>query len=331
MPAGFLEEAPTDAVMLATFEGEGEGEVEIATEGEAVYRIDPNAQAELGWIEVLTSAGKRGNVPESYLEWSEAEPPAEQPTGGVSSPTSKTASSEYATDPGAMASSSSGAGAEAAAAGGERGGMDAMARRGVMLATFEGEGEGEIELAAEGETVYVVDPDAEAVLGWIEVRTASGKRGNVPESYVEWSAPEAPEEQPTGEGSVPSMVDEAPTAQLAESATATPEGGIGMSDDAENLMARRGVMLATFEGEGEGEIELATEGETVYVVDPDAEAVLGWIEVRTASGKRGNVPESYVEWSESAPRGTQDSAPAPTGVSAAAAGGGSGGGASSNG
>ena len=59
---------------------------------------------------------------------------------------------------------------------------------GRMVEAFRGETPGEVESAAAGEPVWKLDVGAAAVNGWVDVFMASGRRGNVPAMFVEWSA-----------------------------------------------------------------------------------------------------------------------------------------------
>ena len=194
---------------------------------------------------------------------------------------------------------------------------------GVMLVTFEGEGEGEIEIATAGETVRRLDPDSPPSGGWVEVVTASGKQGNVPESYVEWGAVQLPPivpaatPEPVPQDWVGSLSTQAATAMHDLHAVAAAAGAPAlppedevdedqwMADaraklDAAGAKPRR-LIIVLDDYEGEGDVYLAvTAGEKVWLCD-GANVPDGWLIVEKHDGKgqadqRGLVPETFVSF-----------------------------------
>ena len=80
VPWGYLQQCPPDGAMLAVFQGQTEGEVSEATEGEGVWRTDARAAAgQDGWEHVYLASGVLGYVPSSYVSW--GAPPSSPPVG----------------------------------------------------------------------------------------------------------------------------------------------------------------------------------------------------------------------------------------------------------
>ncbi|KOO35384.1 cd4-specific ankyrin repeat protein [Chrysochromulina tobinii] len=65
-----------------------------------------------------------------------------------------------------------------------------------MLLDFKGEGGGEIDSIAKGAPVWQIDPNAFRVGGWVQVVTAEGEGGFVPEEFVAWAERDATKEAP---------------------------------------------------------------------------------------------------------------------------------------
>ena len=81
VPSTFIEAVPADGVMLADFRGETEGEMDEAVMDELVWLVCPSKPAVDGWCDVITSRCRRGNVPESFVEWRLIDPETYVPAG----------------------------------------------------------------------------------------------------------------------------------------------------------------------------------------------------------------------------------------------------------
>lgn len=78
---------------------------------------------------------------------------------------------------------------------------------GWMRADFAGEGEGELSSAKAGDEIWQIDPHDTKDGGWVEVVTAHGERGCVPDNFVEWITPA---DLPTAAVAAPPAVAAAP-------------------------------------------------------------------------------------------------------------------------
>ena len=72
--------APADGRMTEAFRGETPGEIESAALREDVWKLDADAVADDGWVAVVTASGRRGHVPEAFVEWRGAASPQSPPS-----------------------------------------------------------------------------------------------------------------------------------------------------------------------------------------------------------------------------------------------------------
>ena len=185
-----------------------------------------------------------------------------------------------------------------------------------MLADFIGENEGELTAYA-GDTVLLLSTEEEVPNGWLLCSVDNGI-GFLPETFVAPVAVERPprivladfEAQNESELSVRQgdlvllmkpETTETGWAEVAPVGADDIEAAAGFVPSTYiSEVPPHGTFKASFQGETEGELPSAAEGDAVWRVDDGAEPVMGWIDVVLANGLRGQAPETYIEWDNAA-------------------------------
>ncbi|KAG5919715.1 hypothetical protein E4U42_006431 [Claviceps africana] len=173
--------------------------------------------------------------------------------------------------------------------GATNGSGDKGEKRGKMLYSFDGSGDGELTVS-EGREVVLLEPDDGS--GWVKVR-AGYKEGIVPASYVEFTASSAPPAPARPDSSYSNST----TSSAALSAAAAAAAGIAKKKGPA-VAPRRGAKKlryaeALYEYAAQSPDEHSmVEGERFLLVKEDPGD--GWVEVEKA-GVRGNVPASYIQ------------------------------------
>ena len=283
--------ARADGVMLLDFKGEGGGEIDSIAKGAPVWQIDPNAFRVGGWVQVVTADGRCGSVPEEFVAWAERDATKEAPPAALLSPQRLKPKSAYLEG---LGREERAAVLIASASRGMLGRSESFYRR-MELQQEEGlETEEEEPLplpqappgtASDGSAMrvlvalaeYTGQPDSE------EVSLTTGMR------LLQLEPPDAngwvgvaPITAPVGAVS--------PRRMAAGFAPATYL----------TVLEPDGVMLLDFELEGDSELLQIAKGTPVWIgqIDPNAFRVGGWVQVVTADGRCGSVPEEFVAWAE---------------------------------
>ena len=305
-----------DGVMLLDFKGEGGGEIDSIAKGAPVWQIDPNAFREGGWVQVVTAEGRCGSVPEEFVKWAERDATKEAPPAALLTPRRLKPKSAYLEG---LGREDRAAVLIASASRGMLGRSESFYRRMELqqeegLETQEEEPQPQPKAlprtAPDGSAMrvllalaeYTAQPDSEEVSLSTGMRLlqlepnmdpalhASAHHGaTTPLStgmrLLQLEPPDA-----NGWVGVAPLGAVSPLRQAAGFAPATYLA----------VLEPDGVMLLDFELEGDSELIQIAKGTPLWIgqIDPNAFREGGWVQVVTAEGRCGSVPEEFVKWAE---------------------------------